>query len=209
MNPPHPRLCLRQKRQYAPCGAACGRRAQENAQKAPDTQCPALETNLWFACPAVAISRSSAPPGLPGGIPDFIRLGRNESPNPGFCLPAKRIPRHAARPARGGRGERAGMEAPDTRVRRSKTLWFTCPAAGDLFGEVPPHPASRAGSPDFSFDCEMNPPHQGFASGKAACTRHAARPRRRRLQENAQAWSAGHLQCPALEDNLWFTCPAA
>ncbi|GAA6306605.1 hypothetical protein F260042K2_24340 [Flavonifractor plautii] len=35
-------------------------------------------------------------------------------------------------------------------VRRSKTICgLLAQLLGDLFGEVPPHPASRAGSPDF------------------------------------------------------------
>ena len=93
---PNPRLCLRQNActRHAARPAGGGRRRTRRHGKAPDTQCPALEDNLWFTCPAAwrSLRRSSAPPGKPGGEPRFsFDWGEMNPPQSKVLPPAKRL----------------------------------------------------------------------------------------------------------------------
>ena len=90
-------------------------------------------------------------------------------------------------PPEAGAGERAGMEKRRTlSVRRSKPICgLLAQLLGDLLSEVPPR---------FSFDWGgMNPPQSKALPPAKRLYAPCGAARRRRAQENAQAWkSAGH-----------------
>ena len=80
-------------------------------------------------------------------------------------------------------------------VRRSKTICgLLAQLLGDLPGEVPPPPGKPGGDPRFSFDWGgMNPPQSKALPPAKRLYAPCGAARRRRAQENAQAWkSAGH-----------------
>ena len=157
MNPPQSKALPPAKRLYAPCGAARRRRAQENAQawkSAGHSVSGARRQSVVYLPSCLAISSAKFRPTRQAGrgAPIFIRLGRNESaPIQGFASGKTLVRAMRRGPPEAGAGERAGMEKRRTlSVRRSKTICgLLAQLLGDLFGEVPPHPASRAGSPDF------------------------------------------------------------
>ena len=140
------------------------------------------------SCLAIS-SAKFRPPRLAGrGSPIFIRLGRNESaPIQGFASGKTLVRAMRRGPPEAGAGERAGMEKRRTlSVRRSKPICgLLAQLLGDLPGEVPPR---------FSFDWgEMNPPQSKVLPPAKRLYAPCGAARRRRAQENAQAWkSAGH-----------------
>ena len=159
---------------------------------------------------------------LPGEVPPrpacragsliFIRLGRNESAPIKVLPPAKRLyaPCGAARRRRAQENAQAWKSAGHSvsGARRQSVVYLPSCLAISSAKFRPTRQAGRGALISFDWG-EMNPPQSRFCLRQNACTRHAARPAgggRRRTRRHGKA---PDTQCPALEDNLWFTCPAA
>ncbi len=86
------------------------------------------------------------------------------------------------------------MESAGHSVSGEANLWFTCPAAWRSPRRSSAPPGLPGGDPRFSFDWgEMNPPQSKVLPPAKRLYAPCGAARRRRAQENAQAWkSAGH-----------------
>ena len=219
MNPPQSKALPPAKRLYAPCGAARRRRAQENAQawkSAGHSVSGARSRSVVYLPSCLAISPAKFRPARLAGRECRFSFdwGEMNPPQSKVLPPAKRLyaPCGAARRRRAQENAQAWKSAGHSvsGARRQSVVYLPSCLAISSAKFRPTRQAARRGAPIFiRLGRSESAPIRRFCLRQNACTRHAARPAgggRRRTRRHGKA---PDTQCPALEDNLWFTCPAA